>query len=77
MPAKRHPLPPTTAPSAKVTTAPDPTKGPPSPWLLPDDGIVDYIAVEIAASGHRPVRLTRTERLLAAALILAAGGSFN
>jgi len=42
--------------------------------VLPDDGIVDDIAVEIAASGARPVALTRTERLRAAALILARGG---
>ncbi|MFD0535047.1 hypothetical protein ACFQY7_16170 [Actinomadura luteofluorescens] len=43
--------------------------------LLPDDGIVDPIAIEIAASGVRPVALTHTERVLAAARILACGGS--
>ena len=44
-------------------------------WVLPEDGIVDEIAVEIAASGHRRVALTRTERRLAAARILAQGGT--
>ncbi len=42
---------------------------------LPDDGIIDLLAVDIAARGLRPVALTRTERLLAAARILAHGGS--
>jgi hypothetical protein len=44
-------------------------------WTLPDDGIIDQLAIEIAASGARPVALTRPERRLAAALILAAGGT--
>jgi hypothetical protein len=43
--------------------------------LLPDDGIIDPIAVEIAATGQRPVRLTAAERREAAARILAEGGS--
>jgi DNA-binding NarL/FixJ family response regulator len=47
----------------------------PSPWLLPEDGIVDEIAVEIAASGIRQVALTPTERRLAVAEILARGGT--
>jgi hypothetical protein len=42
---------------------------------LPDDGIIDPIAVEIAAAGTRPVALTRAERLVAAASILAHGGT--
>ncbi len=42
---------------------------------LPDDGITDLIAVEIAARGTRPVALTRAERRLAAAAILARGGT--
>lgn len=42
---------------------------------LPDDGIIDLIAVEIAARGTRPVALTPSERLLAAARILARGGT--
>lgn len=46
-----------------------------APWLLPDDGIVDLVAVEIAAAGTRRVRLTVPERRFAAALILARGGS--
>jgi hypothetical protein len=44
-------------------------------WVLPDDGIIDPIAVEVAASGQRPVRLTRAERRAAAARILAKGGT--
>ncbi len=43
--------------------------------VLPDDGIVDPIAVELAASGARTVALTPTERRLAAARILARGGT--
>lgn len=46
-------------------------------WLLPDDGIIDPVAVEIAAAGTRRVRLTVPERRFAAALILARGGSVN
>ena len=42
---------------------------------LADDGIIDPIAVEIAARGARPVALTRAERQLAAARILARGGT--
>ena len=43
-------------------------------WLLPDDGLVDMLAVRVAANGYRPVRLTRTERKLAALQILEHGG---
>ena len=42
---------------------------------LADDGIIDPIAVEIAARGFRPVALTRAERQLAAIRILAQGGT--
>ena len=42
---------------------------------LGDDGIIDPIAVDIAARGNRTVALTRTERQLAAAAILARGGT--
>lgn len=42
---------------------------------LPEDGIIDPIAVEIAAAGMRPVALTPSERLIAAAHILAHGGT--
>jgi hypothetical protein len=45
------------------------------PRLLPDDGIIDLIAVHIAASGVRAVTLTAAERQLAAAAILARGGT--
>jgi hypothetical protein len=43
--------------------------------VLADDGIVDPIAVEIAARGTRTVALTPAERQLAAARILARGGT--
>lgn len=46
-------------------------------WLLPDDGIIDLVAVEITAAGTRRVRLTVPERRFAAALILARGGTVN
>jgi hypothetical protein len=42
---------------------------------LADDGIIDPIAVDIAARGTRTVALTRAERQLAAARILAQGGT--
>jgi hypothetical protein len=44
-------------------------------WLLPDDGIIDPVAVEIAAKGERWVRLTAPERYAAAEMILARGGT--
>jgi hypothetical protein len=43
--------------------------------LLTGDGIIDPIAVEIAARGVRTVALTRAERQLAAARILTRGGT--
>lgn len=49
---------PDSTPAAKTTY---------SRWVLPDDGIIDPIAVEIAASGHRMVRLTRAKRRAVAA----------
>lgn len=48
-----------------------------SPWVLPEDGITDPVAIEIAASGARRVALTWRERQAAAALILARGGTIN
>ena len=42
---------------------------------LSDDGIIDPIAVELAVCGARTVSLTRAERQLAAAWILARGGT--
>lgn len=47
----------------------------PGEWVIPEDGIIDALAVQIAASGQRRVRLTRVERRLAAALIVARGGT--
>jgi hypothetical protein len=46
-------------------------------WMLPDDGIIDPIAVEIAAKGERRVALTAPERHAAAEMILARGGTVN
>lgn len=43
--------------------------------VFADDGIIDMVAVEIAARGMRPVALTPAERQLAAARILARGGT--
>ncbi|WP_157254833.1 hypothetical protein [Nonomuraea typhae] len=43
-------------------------------WSLPEDGIVDELAVEIAARGEQ-VALTKTERRRAAERIVAAGHS--
>jgi hypothetical protein len=43
--------------------------------VLADDGIIDLIAVELAARGKRAVALTRAERQLAAAAILDRGGT--
>ena len=42
--------------------------------VLADDGIIDPIAVELAARGARPVALTRAERH-PAATILARGST--
>ena len=42
---------------------------------LADDGIIDPVAVEIAARGIRPVALTRAGRHLAAATALARGST--
>jgi hypothetical protein len=49
----------------------------PPALTLPDDGIIDPVAVEIAACGIRPVALTSAERQLAAARILAQGGTLS
>jgi hypothetical protein len=42
-------------------------------WQIPDDGIIDEIAIDIAATGQRRVRLTPTELRLAARRIIASG----
>ena len=41
--------------------------------LLPDDGLIDELAVRIAVSGARVVRLTSAERDLAARELLERG----
>jgi len=46
-------------------------------WMLPVHGIIDQVAVEIAAKGERRVRLTAPERRAAAEMILARGGTVN
>jgi hypothetical protein len=50
---------------------PEPTQ---SDWGLASDGIFDAVAVDVAASGERYVRLTPTEQLGAARRIIRAGG---
>ncbi len=49
----------------------------PLTFILPDDGIIDPLAVEVAARGIRPIALTPAERQLAAARILAQGGTIT
>src|SRR5262245_35939312 len=44
-------------------------------WLLPEDGIIDRVAIYVAVKGLRPVRMTQAEREIAGARILAAGGT--
>ncbi|MFB9830939.1 hypothetical protein [Actinoallomurus acaciae] len=46
-------------------------------WLLPEDGVIDPVAIELAATGERSVALTESERRIAASLILTAGGTPN
>ena len=46
-------------------------------WLLPEDGVIDPVAIELAATGERSVALTESERRIAADLIIAAGGTPN
>lgn len=38
-------------------------------WLIEDDSTVDEVALDIAAKGTRPVRLTQRERVIAALII--------
>ena len=45
------------------------------PWTLPEDGILDPIAIELAARSSRPAALTPAERITAAARILHRGGT--
>jgi hypothetical protein len=47
----------------------------PENWQLPDDGVVDLVAVDVAARGLRPVELTETERRAAVELLLKRGGT--
>lgn len=41
--------------------------------LLPDDGIVDEVAIGLAVSGARRVRLTEAERAIAAERMIRGG----
>ena len=46
------------------------------PWLLhPDDGVVDQIAVSTAAYGERRVKLSHSERIVAARTLLRHGST--
>lgn len=42
---------------------------------LPNDGIIDWVAVDLAVQGVRPVRLTRVEKDIAIAKMLKTGRS--
>ena len=44
-------------------------------WILPDYGLVDQRAVQIAVRGERRVCMTRREQRVAAARVLARGGT--
>ena len=49
--------------------------GRPQPWLLPEDGIIDQVAVARAVSGEScPVAMTPAERDIAIRGIVRAGG---
>jgi hypothetical protein len=43
--------------------------------VVPNDGVIDWLAIDIAVDGSRPVRLTWVEQEIAAATILANGES--
>jgi hypothetical protein len=47
--------------------------GPAALDSIPNDGILDFIAIEVAADKTRPVRLTWIERDVAAAYMLSQG----
>lgn len=47
-------------------------------WQLPEDGIVDQVAVRAAVEGTDPdrvIRLTRTEQIIAATLLATRGAT--
>ncbi len=64
-------------PPAPVPAAWPRPRGPRSPWVLPEDGITDPVAVELAARGVRPVALTPGERAEVVAAVLAGGGTVS
>jgi hypothetical protein len=45
-----------------------------APDTVPNDGIIDWLAIDIAARGLRRVRLTWVEKDIAVGVILASGG---
>lgn len=58
-----------------MSRASSPIRGaaPHAAMLLPDDGLIDELAVSIAVSGTRRVRLTPPERDLAARIMIGRG----
>lgn len=48
-------------------------KNPPTGWVLRDDDIIDDIAIEIAITGRRSVRLTKAERRVALMKLIQMG----
>lgn len=55
------------------TEPPEKKYRPPGSELMPDDGIVDELAIELMLRGDRRVRLTREERIRAALILLEQG----
>jgi hypothetical protein len=46
------------------------------PWLLhPDDGVIDRIAISVAVYGERRVKLSHSERIIAAKTLLRHGST--
>lgn len=45
-----------------------------SVWTLHNDGIIDWLAIDVATRGLRKVRLTWVEKDIAVGIILARGG---
>lgn len=52
------------------------TKPPGDRWLIRNDGIVDWQAVEIVFNAERAVKLTWVERDIATMMLLGSGFSF-
>lgn len=58
-----------------MTMTEDSTVPLPSTTRLPDDKIIDHVAVSLAVHGRRPIRLTERERAEADRQLLANSAS--